>query len=281
MASTPLRVLMTIYFYLVVSFFFLLAFLTEVAELVVLLPLMLTIKGLRRRVLSFTFQAYMEMAMFCLPFWRVKFLNRPPRSYHPRRTIIMCNHASGCDPWVVTSIIFPWPTVFVIKQSLCRVPIAGWCLWLAEYVSVRFTKERGGWGTAPGAVKDCMQKAAEVLDSGSALVVFPEGTRSVTGRLQPFKDGFFRLAVEQPDVEIFPVGIHGTHKLWPVTSKLVDAGTAYVKYGEPIHAQGMTVETLKEKTHNEIFECLRASPEFDAQNEQPLTHMASHRGHGL
>lgn len=272
---------MTIYFYFVVSVFFLLAFITEAAGFIVLLPLMLTLKGFRRRVLSFTFQVYMEMAMMCLPFWRVKFLNSPPRSYRPRRTIIMCNHASGSDPWVVTSVIFPWLAVFVIKESLSRVPIAGWCLWLAEYVSVRFTKERGGWGTAPGAVKECMQKAAEVLDTGCSLVVFPEGTRSVSGRLQPFKDGFFRLAVEQSDVEVLPIGIHGTHNLWPVTSKLVDSGTVYVKYADPIRAQGMTAEALKEKTHQAIFDCLKASPDFDAQNEQPLTHMASHRGHGL
>ncbi|CBZ51909.1 Lysophosphatidic acid acyltransferase, related [Neospora caninum Liverpool] len=246
MASTPVRILMTIYFYFVVSVFFLLAFITEAAGFIVLLPLMLTLKGFRRRVLSFTFQVYMEM-----------------------------------DPWVVTSVIFPWLAVFVIKESLSRVPIAGWCLWLAEYVSVRFTKERGGWGTAPGAVKECMQKAAEVLDTGCSLVVFPEGTRSVSGRLQPFKDGFFRLAVEQSDVEVLPIGIHGTHNLWPVTSKLVDSGTVYVKYADPIRAQGMTAEALKEKTHQAIFDCLKASPDFDAQNEQPLTHMASHRGHGL
>ncbi|PFH36363.1 acyltransferase domain-containing protein [Besnoitia besnoiti] len=281
MAPTPLRVLMTIYFYFVVSVFFLCAFLTQIAACVCLLPLMLTVKGFPRRALSSIFQIYMELAFIFLPFWRLKMLNQPPRNYRPRRTIIMCNHASGADPWVVTSVIFPWSTVFVIKESLCYVPIAGWSLWLAQYVRVKFTKEKGGWGTAPGAVKECMQQSADALDQGSSLMVFPEGTRSVTGRLQPFKDGFFRFALEHPDVEILPIAVHGTHKLWPVTSKLVDSGTVYAKYGQPIRAEGMTLETLKEKVHEEIFEGLRSSPEFDEQNEQPLTRLASHRGHGL
>lgn len=52
----------------------------------------------------------------------------------------------------------------------------------------------------------CLQEALKALADGICVVVFPEGTRSVTGRLQPFKNGFFRLAAENPDIEILPIG---------------------------------------------------------------------------
>ena len=51
-----------------------------------------------------------------------------------------------------------------------------------------------------------LQEALRALADGLAVVVFPEGTRSVTGRLQPFKNGFFRLAAENPDIHILPIG---------------------------------------------------------------------------
>ncbi|PHJ21989.1 acyltransferase domain-containing protein, partial [Cystoisospora suis] len=217
MAPVPIRILLTVYFYCVVSIFFCLAFLTELIAYVLLSPFSFRHKGVKARVLSSIFQTYMLAALYCLPFWRVKFLNSPPlasssssssfspSAYNPKRTVIMANHASGADPWLLTAVVYPWPAFFVIKDSLCRVPIAGWCLALAGSIRVKFTKEKGGWATAPGAVKLLMQESNEVMDRGHALVVFPEGTRSVTGRLQPFKDGFFRFAVEHEGISILPV----------------------------------------------------------------------------
>lgn len=52
----------------------------------------------------------------------------------------------------------------------------------------------------------CLQEATKTLNEGNCVIVFPEGTRSVTGRLQPFKKGFFRLATEMQDVRILPIG---------------------------------------------------------------------------
>ena len=53
-----------------------------------------------------------------------------------------------------------------------------------------------------------IQEALRNLAEGVFVVVFPEGTRSVTGRLQPFKNGFFRLAAENPDIHILPIGLY-------------------------------------------------------------------------
>ncbi|OEH75553.1 acyltransferase domain-containing protein [Cyclospora cayetanensis] len=165
--------------------------------------------------------------------------------------------------------------MYVVKHSLLSVPIAGWAQYLAGCLSVQFTRERGGWGTQPGA------EALHALSDGICVVVFPEGTRSVTGRLQPFRNGFFRLAVDNPDIYILPVALHNNFRLWPVTSKLLYPGTSYVAAGELISPKGLTVEQLRDKTHEAIFDLLKLSPEFDALQEQPLTELAVSREHGL
>lgn len=64
----------------------------------------------------------------------------------------------------------------------------------------------GGWATAEGSVAAMMKEAAKFLAMGIGIVVFPEGTRSVDGRMQPFRDGFFRLAIET-NAEILPCGL--------------------------------------------------------------------------
>lgn len=108
----------------------------------------------------------------------------------------------------------------------------------------------GGWGTARGAVQKMMSECERLQKMGVGQVIFPEGTRSKHGRLQPFKDGFFRFAVEH-GTEILPCGeiaidydeifisiflhavIHNAQKIWPMGSSLMDMGTVYFAFGEP------------------------------------------------
>ncbi|CDJ56210.1 1-acyl-sn-glycerol-3-phosphate acyltransferase, putative [Eimeria maxima] len=217
----------------------------------------------------------------CRPFWRQRILRPLPSGVSTKKVIVMVNHTSKVDPWVVGSILLGYPSIYVVKRSLLKVPIAGWALYMAGALSVQFTKEKGGWGTQPGSVQDMMKEALRNLYDGVLVVVFPEGTRSVCGRLQPFKKGFFRLAVENPDIFILPIAIHNNFRLWPVTSKLLYPGTSYVAVGDLISAQGLTAEELCNKTHEEIFNLLKLSPEFNPLREQPLTEAAGAREHGL
>jgi 1-acyl-sn-glycerol-3-phosphate acyltransferase len=142
-----------------------------------------------------------------------------------RRTyIFMCNHASNLDPPIVIPVM-PRRTSVLVKKELFRVPLLGWAMRLANLVPVdRKNRE---------AAIASLGLAAEVLRSGVSMTVWPEGTRSCDGRLQPFKKGTFYLAMES-GVPIVPVTLVGTHEIWPKGEFAIHPGTATVIFHEPI-----------------------------------------------
>lgn len=73
----------------------------------------------------------------------------------------------------------------------CLIPFR-----LAGDLPVHFTKDKDGWGVRKGSVAEMMKKCRHYLRLGIPLAVFPEGGRSHNGTPLPFKDGFFKLAVE-------------------------------------------------------------------------------------
>jgi long-chain acyl-CoA synthetase len=80
---------------------------------------------------------------------------------------------------------------------------------------------------------DGLRRCAQVLRSGQPLLIFPEGTRSVTGRMQPFKTGAVVLAAET-SVPIVPVRIDRTYELLPKGNRLVRPGTVTVSFAAPM-----------------------------------------------
>jgi hypothetical protein len=74
------------------------------------------------------------------------------------------------------------------KVEIMRIPVLGWDMYLAGDIPV----ERG---TARSAVK-AMHRCQEVLKKKVSVIIFPEGTRSNSGEMLPFKDGAFRLAID-------------------------------------------------------------------------------------
>jgi 1-acyl-sn-glycerol-3-phosphate acyltransferase len=142
-----------------------------------------------------------------------------------RRTyIFMCNHVSNLDPPVVIPVM-PRRTSVLVKKELFRIPILGWGMRLAKLVPVdRRNREAAVAG---------MRLAADVLRSGLNMTVWPEGTRSLDGRLLPFKKGPFYLAMES-GVPIVPITVVGTHEIWRKGEFAVHPGTATVVFHEPL-----------------------------------------------
>jgi 1-acyl-sn-glycerol-3-phosphate acyltransferase len=159
--------------------------------------------------------------------------------------VFMSNHESVFDvPAIVTTIPVSWR--FVAKKELLLVPFFGWGLGLGGHVIVdRGRHER--------AVRS-MDAAAERIRNGTNVIIFPEGTRSTTGQMGPFKSGGFHLALEA-GVPILPVSISGSQRITPKGSLRIESGRIKIRYGKAIPTGGLGAEArdaLKDQVRSAI-----------------------------
>lgn len=113
--------------------------------------------------------------------------------------IVLSNHQAMLDIPLLYNL--PFNFKWVSKEEVFKIPIFGWVLAMHDDIAIK----RGG---AAGA-KKMMNKCDRYLKLGVSVVMFPEGTRTKTGRVQPFMQGAFLLA-KKSKVELLPVVINGT-----------------------------------------------------------------------
>jgi 1-acyl-sn-glycerol-3-phosphate acyltransferase len=141
--------------------------------------------------------------IYANPLWRVRVTGREKLSWHGP-AVIVANHLSLIDILVLYTLYRPFK--WVSKASIFKVPFVGWNMVLNDYVRlVRGDRE---------SIRAMMEHCREHLARGSAVLIFPEGTRSYTGELQAFRDGAFRLAFET-GCPLIPIVIRGTHETLP------------------------------------------------------------------
>jgi 1-acyl-sn-glycerol-3-phosphate acyltransferase len=155
--------------------------------------------------------------------------------------VLCANHESMAD---ITALFYlGHPFKWISKQSLFYVPMVGWTMWLAGYIPLKRGKK--------DSILRCMEKAGEWLQNGVSIAMFPEGTRSIDGRVKPFKDGAFRLAVDY-NVPIVPIALEGPRSLLNKGSWLfAPRAHLVVRVGEPMFPRGKgadEVERLKNET---------------------------------
>jgi 1-acyl-sn-glycerol-3-phosphate acyltransferase len=150
------------------------------------------------------------------------------RYYNPERVpldgpaILACNHASFLDPLLAGSGLRR-ALNYLARENLFRFPVMGWVLHQWQAVPV----DREGGGAA--GLKAILDRLLE----GGAIVLFPEGTRTRDGRLQPARPGI-GLTVIKSTAPVVPVRTFGTfkaygrHLRWPRPYRLA------VKYGRPL-----------------------------------------------
>jgi 1-acyl-sn-glycerol-3-phosphate acyltransferase len=134
------------------------------------------------------------------------------------------------------------------KAELFRYPVMGWLMHLAGDVPVKR-------GFGPSAV-EAMTKCREILSRKVSVMIFPEGTRSSTTELLPFKDGAFRLAIDA-GVAILPLALHGTGPALRKHDWRIGRSTAVVEVLAPVETAGLTpadVPALKERVRSIIVE---------------------------
>jgi 1-acyl-sn-glycerol-3-phosphate acyltransferase len=137
-----------------------------------------------------------------------------------RSVIFMSNHVSNLDPPVLMPLL-PGRISVLLKKELMNIPILGTAMRLAKFVPV----ERG---SRRESAARSVQAAAAALRSGLHILVFPEGTRSIDGRLSPFKKGPFFLA-QETGAPIVPIAISGTERMMRKGSARITPGVARVQ----------------------------------------------------
>lgn len=166
-----------------------------------------------------------------------------------RQYMIACNHQSLTDV-VVLYRSLPLKLVFVYKKDLAYVPFFGWALYLCHFGVDRLNKEK--------SLRN-LEKAKDKLLPEENIVMFPEGTRSPDGRLLPFKNGAFIMAI-QMKMPVLPIVIKGTCDIIPKKSFIVRSGEVSVHILDPIETDDLILadkERLKNLTYDRMKEITR------------------------
>jgi 1-acyl-sn-glycerol-3-phosphate acyltransferase len=143
--------------------------------------------------------------------------------------IYCVNHSSFVDVWAVL-VAVPGSLKFVAKKELFRIPILGTAIRTTGQIPI----DRGDRESAI----ESFRAAGEKLRRGHQAVVFPEGTRSADGELQPFKKGAFVLAIAT-QLPVVPVYVAGSYGLMRRGSIVPRPGRVEVRVGEPIPTEGL------------------------------------------
>ena len=167
------------------------------------------------------------MAWFChIPFTLQGWERLPEAIREGRQSVIfMSNHESQMDPPVLVAAL-PIPAVFIAKKELQYFPFIGWAGWAAGVIFI----DRGNRERAIRSIRD----AAQQIRGGKNVVIFPEGTRSRSGQMLPFKKGGFALAIEA-DVPIVPMATVGGFRVLASGSLRIRPGRYKLLMGEPVH----------------------------------------------
>jgi 1-acyl-sn-glycerol-3-phosphate acyltransferase len=142
-----------------------------------------------------------------------------------RQYIFMANHQSNIDIPVLAQSLPQFELRWLAKKELLFVPFFGWAIWSSRQIIV----DRSNRAKAMASLR----KAKEKISGGISVVIFPEGTRSVTGGLLPFKRGGFLLAV-RTGTPIVPITINGSGAILPRGDWRIRGGKIEVVVGDPI-----------------------------------------------
>ena len=176
----------------------------------------------------------------CRSWTRIRIEGDPDAIPREGPVILAANHISNADAVLIGSFLMPrlgrrihW----LGKKEMFDWPVVG------------FIARNGGVVPVDRAAADveAFRVARRILDAGNVLMVFPEGTRSPTGELQPPKDGLAMLAL-RTDATIVPIGISNTDRIWPKGRPIPTPGKhATMRIGAPFKAGELLLPEIDRK----------------------------------
>jgi 1-acyl-sn-glycerol-3-phosphate acyltransferase len=216
-----------------------------------MLPVMLVLYALTiwsdpgRYLVGRAFRQIGVLTFLVNPLWTVRIsgvkIQNPRRPY-----VVVSNHESFADILLLCNL--PWEMKWMSKVEILRIPYLGWMMKLAGDIPV----DRGSRESAGKA----MELSRRTLKNRVSVMIFPEGTRSTSDELLPFKDGAFRLAIKT-GVAILPLALVGTRDALAKHDWRFGRADAHVRVLPPVEVTGYTLKTvddLKEKVRIMIDE---------------------------
>ncbi len=152
-----------------------------------------------------------------------------------RAAVYAVNHTSNVEPPIIFDVLHElFPRLRILyKAELRKLPVLVRAFDLAGFVPL----ERGN----PEQSIPAIDRASDALREGNSFLIFPEGTRSRTGELLPFKKGGFILALKG-QAPVVPIAISGARDAMRKGSPLIYPVTVRVRIGEPVETAQLTLD---------------------------------------
>lgn len=162
--------------------------------------------------------------------------------------VFVANHQGAYDIFSIYGYLghqFRW----MMKKSLERIPLVGYACKVSGQIYVD--------NSTPAAIRETMAEAEKQLRNGMSVVVFPEGSRTYTGKVGRFKRGAYVLAVEF-GLPVVPITIDGAFSVMPRTSVLPNWGKITLTIHKPIlpGEGGHDLAALMEESRSAILSAM-------------------------
>ena len=164
--------------------------------------------------------------------------------------VFMSNHQGSYDIFALLGHL-PFQFKWLAKKEMFSIPILGLAMKATGYIFI----DREGTRETVKAMK----KAAEKIHEGMSVVIFPEGSRSPDGSIQPFKKGGFTLAIKSK-APIVPIAITGSGEIIPKGKLTVYPGSISIRIDRPIETKECTMKdrvALMDRVHHIILNNFR------------------------
>ena len=226
-------ILFILFFFTTSVFMFLIALLLKVVT---------ALFDRRLVVLHWFSSLWASMYIWTMPAWKVKIHGRE-KIDRDKTYVLVSNHQSMVDilAGFRMFIHFKW----VAKVELLKVPFVGWNMWLNKYVILKRGDRQ--------STLDMMRACEEHLSQGSSVYIYPEGTRSKSGEIAPFKSGAFALA-KRNGVSVLPIAVAGSKDALPKNS-LTIRGWHQI---DVVILDEIPAEQVKESNPRELADHVRA-----------------------
>ena len=150
--------------------------------------------------------------------------------------IFISNHQGMYDIFLIYGHIGQ-PIKWVMKQSLRKIPFVGLACEKAGFIFVD--------NSSPQAAARTIRQAEEKLKDGASIAIFPEGSRTRTGKMGVFKKGAYQMALDLK-LPIVPITINGSYNVMPINSYRINPQKLEMIIHDPIPVDEIQVENLRE-----------------------------------